>query len=61
METYLEAGYHIIKEEVSLGIEKDVCKLQGSVVLEGPFWERTERVQDELEGATAEWVYQNAE
>ena len=29
--------------------------------MEGPFWERAESVQDELEGATAEWVYQNAE
>ncbi len=61
MEIYLEDGYRIIKEDVSLGIEKDNCRLQGSVILEGPFWERTEAVQDELEGVTAEWVYQNAE
>ncbi len=61
MEMYLEAGYRIIKEDVSLGIERDVCRLQGNVIMEGPFWERTETVQDELEGVTAEWVYQNAE
>ena len=61
METYLEDGYHIIREDVALGIETDCCRLQGSVVLEGPFWERTEAVQDKLEGVTAEWVYQNAE
>lgn len=54
METYLEAGYHIIKEDVSLGIEKDICRLQGSVIMEGPFWERAESVQDKLEGVTAE-------
>lgn len=61
METYMEAGYRIITEDVSLGIEKDCCKLQGNVILEGPFWERAEARQDEAEGVNAGWVYQNAE
>lgn len=54
MEAYLAFGYQIIDEQVELQISEDVCCLQGTVTLEGPFWHRTEIIPDISEGITAE-------
>ena len=54
MEYYLKSGYKIIEEDVQLQVIDDSCILQGSVTLEGPFWERALLSSDELEGVISE-------
>lgn len=55
IEQYLKAGYRLIQDDVTLEIIDDECVLQGSLTLEGPFWNRIDDVsQEKTEGATAE-------
>ena len=54
MEQYLSSGYRIFEEQVELEILDDVCQLQGTVTLEGPFWHREEVSYDEPEGIIVE-------
>ena len=54
IESYLENGYRLIQDNVSLQIENDECVLQGTLIMEGPFWNRIENIRDETEGDVAE-------
>ena len=54
IETYLINGYSLIRDDVNLQIIEDECVLQGTLMMEGPFWKRVEAVRVETEGVTAE-------